>query len=243
MKVVLLIQARMGSTRLPGKVLKYLRGKTVLARVVERSRCIQNVDQLVVVTTTNPVDQVIVQQCTQLGVSVFQGSEDDVVDRYYQAAIRYEADAIVRITCDCPLIDPAVSSQVVDLFVHQNPDYASNIEPRCFPQGLDTEVFTFKALRTTWEYARQDYERAHVTPYIRERPDQFRKLGLPSDQDFSHLRWTLDTPEDLRFIQAIYERIEDPTEFSWLDVLALMDRQPQLYDINRHIHQKAMQEG
>ena len=243
MKIVLVIQARMGSTRLPGKVLRDLCGKTVLERVVDRCRGIRSIGQLVVATSTHGRDQVIVDQCASFGAAVYRGSEHDVLDRYYQAAIRYEADAVVRITGDCPLIDPVVSSQVIDLFMQQTSDYASNVEPRCYPQGLDTEVFTFQALRAAWKDANQSYERSHVTTYIRTRPDRFKALGLQANQDYSHLRWTLDTPDDWRFIQAVYEGLEDVEVFGWRDVLHLMKCQPQLYHLNRHVRQKVVQEG
>ena len=243
MKVILVIQARMGSTRLPGKVLKDLCGRTVLERVVERCRDIRNIDEIVVATSTNPNDAMIVDQCEVLGVSTSLGSEKDVLDRFYQTATRFDADAIVRVTCDCPLIDPGVSSQVIDLFLNENLDYASNVEPRSFPQGLDTEIVTLQALETARQNARRDYERAHVTTYIREQPDRFKSGSLTFHSDFSHLRWTLDTPDDLRLIRSIYKGLDDTSQFTWLDVLALIERKPQLVHVNQHIKQKAVKEG
>jgi spore coat polysaccharide biosynthesis protein SpsF len=243
MKVVTIIQARMGSTRLPGKVLKDLGGEAVLARVVNRVRRTKFAGEVVIATTNNSADDLIVAECRQINVSVFRGDEDDVLDRYYQCAQWAAADAVVRITSDCPLIDPDITDKTVRSFLDRRPDYASNTLERKYPRGLDTEVMTMEALATAWQDARESYQRAHVTPYIYENPERFRLLPVCGFRDYSHYRWTLDTSEDLALIRTLYERMDDRDDFSWLDLVKLLEQEPELADINRGITQKALAEG
>jgi spore coat polysaccharide biosynthesis protein SpsF len=243
MKVVTIIQARMGSTRLPGKVLIDLGGESVLARVVRRLRRADLIDEIVVATTTSAADDAIVSECERLSVAVFRGQEDDVLDRYYHAAHWINADAIVRITSDCPLIDAEITDNTIRTFINCKPDYASNALQRTYPRGLDTEVISCDALTHAWQEAPLSYQRAHVTPYIYENPNRFRIVPVRGDCDYSDLRWTLDTPEDLTFIRAIYERMDNEDSFSWRDVLALLEREPQLAELNRQVRQKALHEG
>jgi len=243
MKLVTIIQARMGSTRLPGKVLLDLRGKTVLARVVERVRRSKLAGVVVVATTTEPADDVIVDECRRLCLGVSRGSEHDVLDRYYHAARQFGAEAIIRITSDCPLIEPEIVDKTVQAFLSFRPDYASNTLERTYPRGLDAEIMTWDALARCWREAQAFYQRSHVTPYIYENPDLFDILRVTGDSDQSDLRWTLDTPEDLAFIRAVYARMRNPDMFSWRDVLALLQREHGLVELNQHSLQKALQEG
>lgn len=233
----------MGSTRLPGKVLIDLGGESVLARVVRRLRRADLVDEIAVATTTSAADNAIVSECEHFSVAVFRGQENDVLDRYYQAAHWVNADAIVRITSDCPLIDAELTDNTIRAFIDCKPDYASNALQRTYPRGLDTEVISCDALTRAWQEARFSYQRAHVTPYIYENPDRFHIVPVRGDADYSDLRWTLDTPEDLTFIRAIYERMDNDDSFSWRDVLALLESEPQLTELNREVRQKALQEG
>ena len=233
----------MGSTRLPGKVLKDLGGKTVLSRVVSRVRRSQFIDEVDVATSTESADTAIVEECHRLGAAVFRGNEADVLDRYYRAAQAAKAEAIVRITSDCPLIDPVVSDQTVRAFLDEQPDYASNVQVRTYPLGLDTEVMTFEALETAWREASESFQRVHVTPYLYQHPERFRLLSVIGQADYSQNRWTLDTPEDLEFLQAVYAGLGNQDDFSWRDVLHLMKQEPKLAEINRHITQKAVREG
>ena len=242
MKVVAIIQARMGSTRLPGKVLLDLSGKTVLARVIERLRRAKSVDELLVATTDRPEDDAIVEACNRLSVASFRGQENDVLDRYHQAALSVDADVIVRITSDCPLIDPELVDQTVRTFTSEAADYASNCLDRRYPRGLDTEVIRAQALARAWREARQPYEREHVTPYLPEHSAQFKLASLIADADYSHHRWTVDTPEDLELVRAIYQRL-GPGEFLWRDVLTLLDREPVLVELNRGVPQKVLHTG
>jgi spore coat polysaccharide biosynthesis protein SpsF len=242
MRIVAIIQARMGSTRLPGKVLKDLAGETVLARVVARVRRCREIGQVVVATTREPEDEAIVDECRRLSVQVFRGEVHDVLDRYYQAAMEQKAEAIVRITSDCPLIEPEITDATIRGFLDSRPDYASNVLERTYPRGLDTEIMTWDALSRSWREAKHPHQREHVTPYIYENAGQFTLLSVKGDIDYSSHRWTLDQPEDLAFLRAVYERMGDG-RFSWRDVLALLEREPGLTELNRHVSQKALHQG
>jgi spore coat polysaccharide biosynthesis protein SpsF len=236
------IQARMGSSRLPGKVLMNLGGASVLARVVGRLGRSQEITQIVVATTGAPADEAIVRECERLPVTCFRGSEEDVLDRYYQCWRAYPADAIVRITSDCPLIDPNLVDETIFTFKDQKADYASNVIPRTYPRGLDTEVFTSAALERAWREARDLYEREHVTPYFYEHPNTFRMASVSSAVDYSRYRWTLDTREDLELLRAIYARFDSRHDLSWQDVIALMEREPELAELNSQVLQKSLRE-
>ncbi len=243
MNTVAIIQARIGSTRLPGKVLKDLNGQSMLARVVNRTRRAATLDDVMVATSTQPGDQAIVEECVRLGVECFCGSETDVLDRYYMAAKSTRADVIVRITSDCPLIDPTIIDKTVLEFRAHGPDYASNTLQRTYPRGLDTEVFTATGLERCWREARNSYERMHVTPYFYQHPELFTLYSVSGERDFSAFRWTVDTPEDFQFISEIYSRLGPDDRFSWQEVLALLEREPGLGFINQSISQKALHEG
>lgn len=219
-----------------------IHGRTMLARVVRRAGRSALIDELVVATTEEKADDAIVSECNSLGISSFRGSEDDVLDRYYQVAMAFSADCIVRITSDCPLIDPEIIDRVVQAFLDNGPDYASNTIESTYPRGLDVEVFTFDALERAWRNAEHDFERVHVTPYIYQHSGEFRKLSVTGTENWSHCRWTVDTGEDLALIRAIYEMIEKDDLFSWRDVLDLFKREPKLAEINRHIRQKSLEE-
>lgn len=238
--IVAIIQARMGSTRLPGKVLLDLEGKTALARVVSRLRRTTQLSDIVVATTDLVRDDAIVRECERLNVNCFRGSESDVLDRYYQTARTFAADTIVRITSDCPVIDPGLVDQTITAFRQEQGDYASNSLPRTYPRGLDAEVFTIAALEQAWRNARQDYEREHVTPYFYEHPELFRLVSQQSPTDYSQYRWTLDTPEDLELLRKLYSSFDGRDDFQWLDAIALVERNPELAEINSHIFQKAV---
>lgn len=242
MKIVTIIQARMGSTRLPGKVLKDIGGQPVLARVVNRIRRARNVGEVVVASTNNCSDDVIADECRRLSVECFRGEELDVLDRYYQCARAYKADAVVRICSDCPMIEPEVSDQVIEAFLERRPDYASNTVVKTFPRGLDTEILTMDALSRAWRNAQQ-YQRVHVTPYVYENPREFPIYPVTCERDYSSFRWTLDTADDLQFMRAVYERFDNDDRFYWRDAIALLECEPALATINAHVTVKALQEG
>ena len=243
MKVVAIVQARMGSSRLPGKVLREISGKSMLMRVLERLQRACSLDEILVATTDASVDDVIEQECRRLLVPLFRGSEEDVLDRYMQAARWMKADVVTRITSDCPLIDPEITDSIVRAFLAQRPDYASNTLDRTYPRGLDAEVMSFHTLERAWRDANQPYQREHVTPYICEHPEEFKLLSISADRNNNRHRWTVDTQEDMEFVRAIYARLGGRAEFSWQDILALLEREPELAEINGSIAQKELQAG
>jgi spore coat polysaccharide biosynthesis protein SpsF len=240
LKIVAIVQARMGSTRLHGKVLKDIEGETMLVRVVNRLHRSRLIDEVMVATTDRTSDDVIVEECRKCPVSVCRGDQEDVLDRYFRAAQLSQANVVVRVTSDCPLIDPEVADKTIEAFLEKRPDYASNILARTYPRGLDTEVMSFAALERAWQGARQPYEREHVTPRIFEHPAEFTLLSVTGDADYSGQRWTVDTPEDLEFVRSIYARLKDKPAFVWRDVLDVLDRESQLMELNRSIVQKAI---
>jgi spore coat polysaccharide biosynthesis protein SpsF len=240
-KISAIIQARVGSTRLPGKVLKNLCGKTVLAQVVARAGLAERLDNIVVATTTEGRDDAVAAEASRLGVDCFRGSETDVLDRYYKAAMLSGADIVVRITSDCPLYDGHLLDEMLDAYDPAACDYLSNSIERTYPRGLDTEVFSFAALAKAHAEATEDYEHEHVTPYFYRHPDRFRLKNHAQPKDFSHLRWTLDTPEDWAFIAAVYDRLYSGNpDFATADILRLLEREPDLVAINAHVRQKAL---
>ena len=235
----------MGSSRLPGKVLKDIVGQSMLERVIARTRRMRQVHEVVVATSTDTGDDPIVELCSRLNVAGFRGHETDVLDRYLHAGRAHHADVCVRITSDCPLIDPALSDEIVDLFLSADPriDYASNKIPQSYPRGLDTEVFTIDALDRAHRAAHQPYERSHVTIYMYEHPTEFRLLSIKSDVDRADWRWCVDTPEDLEFVRRAYTRLGADGEFGWKDLVSLLEHEPELRAINQHVVQKAVQQG
>lgn len=241
MSVVCIIQARIGSTRLPGKVLIPIMGKPMLQQVVERVAKSRLIDKIIIATTHKPQDDPLAALCDASQWSYYRGSEDDVLDRYYQAAKQNHADVIVRITSDCPLIDPSVLDLVVATFLSTAPtvDYASNVVVRTYPRGLDTEVFSFNALERAWSDDKAPNWREHVTPYIHQQPGLFRLQHVVNPVDYSRYRLTVDTPADMALIQRIYEFFGE-TIFTWRDVLNVLAEHPDWVQINADIEQKPL---
>jgi spore coat polysaccharide biosynthesis protein SpsF len=238
--VIAIIQARMGSTRLPGKVLLELAGEPMLARVVNRTQRARTLDEVVVATTVQAADNAIADLCVEREWPCFRGSDEDVLDRYYHAAVAHRADVVVRITSDCPLIEPEIVDQLVRTFVDLQPDvdYVCNVLPRrTFPRGLDTEVMRFDVLEQAWREDLSLAWREHVTLYIQRNADLFRIHGVVNEADYSYMRWTVDTPKDLTFARKIYGHFQDDT-FTWTEILHLLEMHPEWLEINRHIQQK-----
>ena len=236
MNVIAIIQARMGSTRLPGKVLLNLEDKTALEHVIRRVKSSEYVDDIVVATTISKDDLRIVEVCAHLGINVYCGSENDVLDRYYQAAKLFKAENIVRITSDCPVIDSKIIDEVICLHLKNNVDYTSNTLNETYPDGEDVEVFTFASLKKAWDNAKLASEREHVTPYIRNNPDIFKHTSLEYKNDLSQKRWTLDNAEDLDFLRLIYKYLYNKDQlFGMDDILALISEKPEIETINQHI--------
>jgi spore coat polysaccharide biosynthesis protein SpsF len=232
----------MGSSRLPGKVLLDIAGQPMLARVIERVRRANTVDEVLVATTVDPSDDPIVAFCQQRGVAFYRGSVYDVLDRFYGAARQSGAELIVRITADCPVIDPAVIDQVVAAFHAQAADFACNRLPppahRTWPIGLDTEVCAFSGLERAWKEAVLPYEREHVMPYFYDQPGRFKVVVVDHEPDYGALRWTVDTAEDLALLREIFSRFDGDDHFTWQDVRRLIEREPQLALINAGVRHK-----
>lgn len=238
-KTVMIVQARMTSTRLPGKVMLPVLGRPLLSFQIERLNRVTRCDQLCIAVTENPEDDKIVELCGREGVSVFRGSEDDVLSRYLGAAKMCHADVVVRATSDCPLIDPEICDQVIATFFDEGYDYVSNVSPRKFPRGMDTEVFSLDVLEKLSNMTTDAGEREHVTLGILHHPEDFSIGSVTSATDHSHYRWTVDTAEDFALIEKILSEIypENP-KFTMLDVIALLERHPKWSEINAGIRQK-----
>jgi spore coat polysaccharide biosynthesis protein SpsF len=243
MRTVAIIQARMGSTRLPGKVLLPLFDHSVLGHVIRRVQASQTLDDIIIATTNLLPDEAIATEAEKYHAKVYRGSEQDVLSRYYEAALEAQAECVVRITSDCPLIEPEIMDRVVRLREQAKADYASNVLHRSYPRGLDVEVFTMDALARAYHEGAKPDQREHVTPYLYQNPDQFHMASEVNEEDHSQYRWTLDTLEDWELIRRIYgELYTKNPRFSWREALRLMEYMPELAAINQHVEQKKLSE-
>jgi spore coat polysaccharide biosynthesis protein SpsF len=242
-KTIVIIQARMSSTRLPGKILLPLGNKSVLAHVVQRIKRCDIVDEVMVATTTFTADDATASECEKIGVKHFRGSSDNVLERYYLAAKMENADVVIRITSDCPFIDPDILTAMLNKFNTENPDYLSNTTTRTYPRGFDIEIFTFAALENAYKNAKADYEKEHVTPYIYLNPQKFTLSTYSDGFDNSGLRVTLDTEEDWEVIRQVYLGItKNNADFSYNDVVNYLRQNPDIAAINAEIEQKKLGE-
>lgn len=236
MNVVAIIQARMGSNRLPRKVLLKLYGKTILEHVVERVSCARRVEKVIVATTVKNEDSDIADLAMKAGYAMYRGSENDVLDRYYQSAKAYNVEHIVRITADCPVIDPQIIDSVVEYYFKNKADYGSNILDETFPDGEDVEVFSFETLEKAWQKAELPSDREHVTPYIRRNKRSFKLASYTNKVDLSGKRWTLDQEEDYRFLKEIFKKLyRSNPQFGMNDILKVLQECPHLENINNGI--------
>jgi len=267
-KVLAIIQARMKSSRLPDKVMLDIQGKPMLTRVIERVRLARHIDRVVVATTSGADEDPIAELCLSNGIDCYRGSLQDVLDRYYQAARPHQPDIVVRITADCPLIDPGLIDETVDVMIGTGSttaiwkpqadaekytasssdiawDYAATRLPppwhRTFPIGLDVEACRFQALERAWKEATASFEREHVMPYFYDTPNRFRCVVADWPVDLGYHRWTVDTNDDLALIRELYVRLGEKP-FTWLDVLTLFEQDPDLIKMNAGIHHKDFRE-
>lgn len=230
MRVVAIVQARMGSSRLPGKVLADLGGRPMLKTVIDRVSSAKRVDEVVVATTVGPADDALAATCMTWGVTCVRGSETDVLDRYVNAARAARADVVLRVTGDCPLIDPGIVDRAVDLFLTNSVDYVSNKDPPTFPDGQDVEVVSRSALERAAREAVAPSDREHVTPYIRGRPDQFSRMNFEHVEDLSKMRWTVDDSADLEFVRGVVDRLGPMASFD--SIVALLRAVPEIGRLN-----------
>ena len=234
MKVVALVQARMGSTRLPNKVMKLIRGVPMIELLLVRLAMAKRVDQIVLATSTDERNLPLVEHVQNLGYVCMRGSENDVLQRYLDAATQVDADVLVRITGDCPLVDPVLVDRAIDEFLSQSLDYLSNTSPATFPDGLDIEIFTIGALKRAALESEDPFDHEHVTPYLRK-PGLFKTSAMRNDEDLSNLRWTVDEPTDFEVISNVFQHFAPDVQFSWEQVLDLQSTQPTLFVANQSI--------
>ena len=227
MRIAAIVQARMGSSRLPGKVLADIGGTPALVHLLRRASRIEHVERVVLAIPRDAADDALADVGVKAGATVVRGDRDDVLDRFHTAAVACQADAVVRLTADCPLLDPAISSLVVHRFLAGDVDYVSNVQPPTFPDGYDTEVVSMPALAAAWREARDPYEREHVTPFVRRRPERFRIANVGDAVNRSSWRLTLDTEDDLRRIRAFWDRLgADNPWFGLAAVVDIVEREP-----------------
>lgn len=243
MKIVAIVQARMGSTRLPGKVLKKVLDKPLLNYQLERVGRANFIEQIIVATTKRIDDDSIESFCKVNEIQFYRGPEDDVLRRYVEAAEQFQADVIVRLTADCPLIDPSIIDLIIQQFIEFNSNnpllFVSNTLERTYPRGIDVEVFSYKALKEADEKARSASEREHVTKFIVNHPQLYKLVNVRHHEDLSHHRWTVDTPEDFMFVKKVLETLyPQKHHFSMEDVIELLNNHPTWQKINAHIQQK-----
>lgn len=240
--VIAIVQARMSSSRLPGKVLRLIGERPMLSWVVERTRQARLVDAVVVATTEDSSDDPLAAFCVEHGYPVFRGSLYDVLDRFVQTARAYQADIVVRITADCPLIDPNVIDLTITRLIETKADFTANRLPppwhRTYPIGLDVEVVRMAALERAWREAKEKHEREHVLPYLYDQQGRFKVEVVDTEPDYGDLRWTVDTPADLAMLQKLVSYLPDGLKFGWRDVLAVWQAHPELAEINANIQHK-----
>ena len=243
MRTVAIVQARLGSSRLPRKVLADLAGNTMLGRVVERLRAARTIDDIVIATTTKSTDDAVIAEARRLGVASWRGSENNVLARYIGAARTYAAGAVVRVTSDCPLLDPETVDKVVMALRGSAVDYASNTHVRTYPRGLDTEAFYLETLERVFQLATTTAAKEHVTAYVMEKPGEFSIKHVTSKTDDSDLRWTVDTVEDLTLVRELFTKLDlGNTLAPYREVVEIVRSRPQLARINGHIAQKNWQD-
>jgi spore coat polysaccharide biosynthesis protein SpsF len=239
--ITAIIQARVGSTRLPGKALMDIEGKPMLWHVINRIKCSKYINKILIATTTNKKDDQIENFCKNYGIEFYRGMEDDVLDRYYQAAKLWKANTIVRICSDNPLIDPQIIDKVISSYL-ENKDIlngASTNVHLTYPLGLNAEVISFSTLEKVWQEAKKDYQREHVTIYIYENPNNFKINSVENEKNISHFHWTVDEYKDLKFIREIYKILyKKKNIFLIKDILNLLEREPYLKEINKNSVQK-----
>lgn len=237
-KIIALVQARMGSKRLPGKVLRYVSEYTLIQVLLERLSRSKKIDQIILASSVDSLNDELETYVKKLGFPVERGSEDNVLERFYFAARAHDADIVIRITGDCPLVDSELVDQCIQEFLDKKVDYLSNTNPPTFPDGLDVEVFSFNALEKAYQEASSNFDLEHVTPYLRT-PEKFTQASINNNQDYSNLRWTVDELADLKVIKNIFEHFAPNIHFHWQDVLELQKTNPTLFNANIHINRNS----
>ena len=242
MKVNAIIQARCGSTRLPGKIFMEINGKPLLWHVVNRLKYTELIDDIIVATTTDSKDDATEEWCNKNEIKCYRGSEDNVLNRFYMASVAFPCDVIVRVTADDPFKEPSIVDRIIKKLIDENLDIACNVFPPSFPEGLDCEVLKFNVLETMEKTTNDPYDREHVTPYIYNHPEKFKIGNLTSSRQLSNYRWTIDNEEDYEMVNAIYEKRKNQQEEILLmeEILEILEENPEIASINSDVKRSAM---
>lgn len=244
MSVNAIIQARCGSTRFPNKVFTQINGKPLLWHVVTRLKYAKKIDDIIVATTMNSVDDEIESWCCENNIKCFRGSENDVLNRFYNASIKFPSDVVVRITADDPFKEPSVIDKVIETYLHGEYNYVTNNFPPSFPEGLDCEVFSSKLLAEMEENSRDSFEREHVTQYVFRHREKYSIGNVSNDKNLSHLRWTIDTVDDLNMVKTVYSYREKNNGILLMDeIMEIIGKHPEIIDINSNVARSAMYKG
>jgi len=237
--IIAILQARMGSSRLSGKVLRKIKGKTLLELYLNRVKPSQLIDKIVIATTTKSSDDAIEELAKRLGFDCFRGSESDLLDRFWQCAKKYKADVVVRLTADDPFVDYQVIDRAIKIFTENQVDFVTNHFEPTYPEGLDTEIYSIGALERSLQEAKLLSEREHVFPYIQNHQSRFKIINFRQDSDYSHLRWTIDYDCDFKMTEIIYDYLyKDKPIFLQDDILSLLEKHPEIAEMNAHINRK-----
>jgi len=231
-----MIQTRIGSKRFPNKVLAKIENVPMIVHVINRIKKIKKIEQIILITTRKEEDRILLKMAKNSGINGFAGDTLDVLNRYYQCALQYNADPIIRITGDCPLIDPSIVEKMLNFYMKNNYDYVTNIFPPTFPDGLDTEIFSFKTLQKIAHKAKLTSDREHVTSYIKNHPNEFRIFNYENKNDLSGLRWTVDEEIDLQLVRTIYAKMKPKIVFPMEIIMKMISKNPEILQINSRIN-------
>lgn len=234
-----IIQARMGSSRLSGKVLMDIMGEPMLWHVINRLGFSRKINEIILAIPDTKENDILEKFAKKNKIKYFRGNEEDVLSRYFKAAKKFKCDVVVRITSDCPLIDPKIIDKIIEDHLDSTADYTANILKRTYPKGLDVEVLSLKTLEKIFKEAKEKQYREHVTLYIREHPEKFKRVNVKNKEDFSHFRWTVDEEKDLEFIREIYKRLYKKGKiFLMEEIVKLLEKDPELLEINKNVKRK-----
>jgi spore coat polysaccharide biosynthesis protein SpsF len=234
-KTTVIIQARTGSTRLPKKVLAKIQNQYLVEHVINRVKSTKNIDQIILATTNKEEDKILLKIAKKNNIIGYAGEVNNVLKRYFKCAEKFNADPIIRITADCPLIDPIIIEKILKFFQRNTFDYVTNTLPPTFPDGLDVEIFSFDSLKKSYNKAKLKSEKEHVTPYIRNHKKLFKTFNLKHNLDLSQHRWTVDEKLDLKFVRLIYAKMKPEKFFGMKEILSIIDKNPILSNINHNI--------
>jgi len=241
MKILAIVQARMGSTRLPDKVLADIESKPMVWHVIERLKCSEKLDDIVLAIPIGEKDNILEKFARKNNIKYFRGSEKNVLSRYYETAKKFEADIVLRITADCPLIDSKIVDLIIKKHLYANADYTSNVLKRTYPKGLDVEVISFEALEKSFQEAQTQADKEHVTLYVRNHPERFKRINVENNKNLSDFRWCVDEEKDLKFVREIYKKLyQKENIFFMQEIVNFLKKEPELVKTNKEIKRKSI---